>query len=82
MRRRILYVPAHCYRMPPGQVELALRVIAGLFVIVAPTLLYRGCGAASKRCVTTNSFGTLYNRRRDAGPVYAEASVSDLYITC
>jgi hypothetical protein len=28
--------------MPLGQVELALRVIAGLFVIVAPTLLFLG----------------------------------------
>ncbi|EMA20783.1 zinc ribbon domain-containing protein [Haloarcula argentinensis] len=28
--------------MPLGQVELALRVIAGLFVIIAPTLLFLG----------------------------------------
>jgi hypothetical protein len=28
--------------MPLGQVELALRVVAGLFVIVAPTLLFLG----------------------------------------
>ncbi|KAA9399409.1 zinc ribbon domain-containing protein [Haloarcula sp. CBA1130] len=28
--------------MPLGQLELALRVIAGLFVIVAPTLLFLG----------------------------------------
>lgn len=28
--------------MPLGQVELAIRVIAGLFVIVAPTLLFLG----------------------------------------
>ncbi|KZX46806.1 MULTISPECIES: zinc ribbon domain-containing protein [unclassified Haloarcula] len=66
--------------MSLGQVELALRVIAGLFVIVAPTLLFLGLWRGLEAMRDDELIQQVHQRAemRDQSPTRADWPVDTL----
>ncbi|AEM55654.1 hypothetical protein HISP_00085 [Haloarcula hispanica N601] len=66
--------------MSLGQVELALRVIAGLFVIVAPTLLFLGLWRGLEAMRDDELIQQVHHRAemRDQSPTRADWPVDTL----